>query len=458
MIRNKTKFLFAALAAIYTASAFAIDWNTKKTLYWDWSKINTDDVKFPTSFEWGTRTIAYLHEGWCKNSDFVPGQKGVGGSEVACDHWNLYKEDIKLMKNLGMNTYVFNVEWSKIETSEGSFDPDALQHYQDVCDTARSYDIKPVVILHHYSNPQWFANKGGFSKEENIKYFVQYARVVFEHLGSKVERWITINNPAAYAAKAHITGEIPPHENRKFQEWGQTLKNILQAHVEAYYAIKNKPNGHSAQIGIAKHIYPLEPWHRWNPLDHFACYLANKIANDLVYQFFTTGTIKVKIPLTTNIDYTNTGAKNALDFIGLNHFSHGYMKNFKEIASDKEPSTGSNLFTHYPEGLYLATKELWDKLAKEMDIPIYVTENAIWTNDATLRDRFYKEYLYALSKAITEGCDVRGYTTWFMDAPHAWGDGTKEANFGIVAVDKNTQERKTKDGIDHLLNTAKRFS
>jgi beta-glucosidase len=117
---------------------------------WDWASIDTDNLVFPKEFLWGSATSAYQVEGDCTNNTWseLENQKKEDGtpflpekSGKACDHWNRYKEDIQLMKKLGLNAYRFSIEWSKVEPEEGTFDQEALTHYADVCDELRQHGI-----------------------------------------------------------------------------------------------------------------------------------------------------------------------------------------------------------------------------------------------------------------------------------------------------------------------------
>jgi len=219
-------------------------WN--KEWCWDWARIDTDDIVFPKDFLWGTGTSAYQVEGDCTNNNwselenqtkedgtpFLPKKSGK-----ACDHWNRYKEDIQLMKNIGLDAYRFSIEWSKVEPEEGKFDEAALQHYADVCDELQRQGIEPVVGLHHYTDPIWFVQKGGFEKEENIENYVTFAQKVFEKLKDKARIWITFNSPDAYAIKGYMQAMMPPFK-KDWQLMGLVFKNVLEAHVRTYQALK----------------------------------------------------------------------------------------------------------------------------------------------------------------------------------------------------------------------------
>jgi beta-glucosidase len=112
----------------------------------------------------------------------------------ACDSWNRYKEDIQMMKNLGVSSYRFSLEWSKIEPSEGNFDLWAVKHYEDVIDELIKNGIEPMITLHHFTNPIWFEKMGAFEHEKSIKYFVRFSEFVFKQYSNKVSRPFELKN------------------------------------------------------------------------------------------------------------------------------------------------------------------------------------------------------------------------------------------------------------------------
>ena len=176
-----------------------------KEIRWDWDGIDISEISFPKSFIWGTATASHQVEGNCNNnwSKFEESNKGDGTpnitnaqiSGLACDHWNRYKEDIKLISDLGVKHYRFSLEWSKIEPKMGRYDDKAIQHYSDVIDELIKNNIEPVITLHHFSHPLWFDEMGAFEKESNIPYLVSFSRKVFEQYSDRVKFWCTINEP-----------------------------------------------------------------------------------------------------------------------------------------------------------------------------------------------------------------------------------------------------------------------
>ena len=460
---KKNQFTKLLVTLLFSITSIATTITTKpNTIYWDWKTINPLKVSFPESFLWGTTTNAYEVEGNCSNNTWYLWETEIKNGEPfatkrsadACDHWNRYKEDIQKMKKMGLKAYCFSLSWEKIEPCEGYFDDNALQHYVDVCDELVRNDIKPVIIIKDYRDPIWFAHKGGFEKEENITYFVRFFKKVFEQLHDKVGQWTTFWNPEVYAINGYLMGSLPPGK-KNMHTAITVLENIVEAHVQVYKT--GKKIDETAQIGITKHIYPVEPWNNANPLDRFACWITNKLMNELLYDFFTTGTFSIKIPLPGRYYAMVTHKKNvyapkSLDFIGISYHSHGYMNNFKAMRNPDEIETDIARFSIHPEGLYEAIKQVAEQIAQPIgekkgidSIPIYIMQNGIATTDASTQDLFLKRHLYALAKAIDDNFNVRGYFYWtFMDC-YSWG--AYNIKMGLL-----TQEREDKEGAQYFID------
>jgi len=452
------------LFSVLTASSLST-----AVLRWDWDRIDTsvENLYFPQDFLFGVATSSYQVEGGCTNNQWVAHEcktrdkKGrlrmPEPSGVACDHWNRYEEDVQLIKNVNANAYRFSVEWSKIEPREGQFNEEALQHYADVCDELLRNGIKPILTIHHYTEPIWFFERGSFEKEENIKYYVRFAEKLFERLGNRVHLWITFSSPIGYSMKGYCTGEQPPYK-KNTQLATEVLKNLLEAHVQAYKKMKSLPGGQDAQIGISKTIYQLDPVNSWDVLAKLYTSIANKLKDKPIYEFFTTGTFKVKIPFMVNVKHVNECAPKSLDFIALSYYSHGGVKGFKTCRYPGEAGVRKANQTLYAEGLYRALEELSENVAEKLHIPIYITENGYAFPEIDMRDLFLKRYLYAVSEAIKAGIDVRGYVYWSLMDNYEWG--SYDDRYGLYWVDfKNgTLERTLKPSAQHFIDVAGRFA
>ncbi|MFC1845539.1 glycoside hydrolase family 1 protein [Candidatus Dependentiae bacterium] len=430
--------------------------------HWDWPNIDVRDIDFPQGFKFGASTSAYQVEGGCTNNQWYKHEcttRDENGdlrmpepSGAACDQWNRYKQDVQLIRNIHLNEYRFSIEWGNVEPEPGVFDLEVLRHYRDLCDELIANGISPAVTILHYTIPEWFAQMGGFEKEENISYFVRYAAELFEFLGDRVDLWFTFNSPSGYALPAYYKAMKPPYK-KDMQLAIEVLKNICEAHVQVYQQLKSMPGGQQAQIGLMKNIYQLDPV---NLVGRVPAFMGNYLTNQCMYNFFTTGVFKVWIPFKVSVKHKNPDAPRSLDFIALNYYSHAQVKNFSITPFENETLTANGRYTIYAEGLYRALHEINEQVAKPLGVPIYVTENGISPVKEEDRDLFLKRYLYALSQAIRDGIDVRGYFHWTLMDNYEWGK--YDQRFGLYHVDFATQERTLKPSAAHFVDVARWFS
>lgn len=455
---KSSKILLAILAFLVLAwfvpcIIFQIN---RPQLKWDWSKIDANKMSFPKDFLWGVATAAHQVEGYNTNNQWYLWESAVddkgnpriaGGQKagIACDHWNRYNQDIGLMKELGVKSYRFSVEWSRIEPLEGVFDTLAIKHYQDVCDSLIANAIVPMVTLHHFTNPIWFEKKGAFEKKENVADFVRFTEIIYMALRDRVKWWCTVNEPAVYVVGGYFQGNMPPGKKDP-KLAAVVLRNILEAHIQAYYKIKSLPGGDQMKVGLVKNMTQMDPWRKWHPGDWILANLMDGVFNGTTLNFLKTGKYSFKMPTMAKLIDENPKAKGSLDFIGLNYYSHyNYKFSFNldqafqakllpgEIKTDMD-------YASYPEGFYRAIKTV-----SELGVPIYITENGIADAKDDRRALFISQYLYAVSKALSDGYNIKGYYYWTLMDNFEWslGYGMK---FGLYSVDMMTQRRTMKDG------------
>ena len=189
--------------------------------------------KFPEKFKWCVATSAHQIEGnniyndWWAWEQIKPSKiKNGDRSLMATDHWNRYAEDIQLMKYLGVTEYRFSVEWSRIEPTEGNFNQEAIKHYRDEILELKKNGINPMVTLHHFTSPKWFADLGGWAQDSSVKQFKKYTEFVNQNIGDLVEYWLTFNEPMVMLAGGYINGVFPPGI-KDWKKVSEPLKNVL---------------------------------------------------------------------------------------------------------------------------------------------------------------------------------------------------------------------------------------
>ncbi|MFA6126719.1 MAG: glycoside hydrolase family 1 protein [Bacteroidales bacterium] len=425
-------------------------------LKWNWSKIDVNKISFPKDFIWGVATAAHQVEGYNTNNQWYLWESTVDAtgnpmiargqlSGMACDHWRRYPQDIRLMKELGVTSYRFSVEWSRVEPREGVFDTLAIKHYQEECDSLIAQGITPMVTLHHFTNPIWFEKKGAFEKMENVADFVRFTEVVYLALKDRVKLWCTINEPAVYVVGGYFQGDMPPGKKDP-KLAAVVLRNILEAHVQAYWKIKSLPGGDQAKVGLVKNMTQMDPYRKWHLGDWIFANLIEGVFNGTTLNFMKTGHYRFSMPTMAKLIDENPKAIGSMDFIGLNYYSHynykfsfNLDKAFKARLLPGEIKTDMD-YASYPEGFYRAIKTV-----SELGIPIMITENGVADAKDDSRAQFISQYLYALSKSISEGCNVQAYYYWTLIDNFEWSLGY-DMKFGLYSLDMPTQRRTMKNG------------
>lgn len=409
------------------------------------------------------------------------------------DFWNNYRSYINYAKDvLGLNTLRFSVEWAVIQP-EGpdSFNAQALAHYQELFIYCLQKGITPIICFHHYTDPCWFIDAGGFEDEKNISYFVTFCTTVYRslmeavrcdtrarlHLSSMTQPlFATFNSPEGYAFKAYLQMKAPPaREDKKGLKFvAECLKNMMEAHVQVYYALKDayetydlifKQTVKAPHVGFLKNIIQLDPAQKtrkqrlFSGFTRIVCAIGNLLQNECIFKFFTTGKFRIYIPTKVSVKHINNAAVGALDFIGINYYSNRYLYLGSGIEeTDNSYKTDNNNYRIHPQGLYRAIVEVTEKLAGPLAIPIYVTENGIATRDDTKRAGFYRGYLYALARALQDGYDVRGYLTWTLADNYEWPNLEDETPrvYGLCSVNPlRPSELQLKDGAREYIEIVK---
>ncbi len=409
---------------------------------------------FPASFKWGVATSAHQIEGGNEQSDWwewekLPGKVKHGDqSGAATDHWNRLEEDADLIKSLNASVYRFSIEWAKVEPHEGFYNEEAIRHYQDEVKILNARGIESWVTLIHFTLPQWLAKKGGLEWEGFPDAFARYARKVSEALGPLgVKTWMTLNEPMVVIAAGYLNGVFAPGEKRKIEDLEGPIAGSLRAHMLGYRAIKGAiPD---ARVGVAHHLRIFDPADV-NPLSFW---LAKSLDNAFNWAFvmaLETGKFKATIPLQKGLDIRIPELKGTQDFLGINYYSRdmvsidlfkqGFVK-FGTPWNSKKSDLGWEI---YPEGFYRVLKAANKKVPNKT---ILITENGIADSRDHLREKFTKDHLAALHRAITDGVPVEGYCHWSLLDNFEWAEGF-EPRFGLFEIDYKTFKRTPRKSAD----------
>ena len=389
-------------------------------------------IKFPRDFLWGAATSAHQVEGNNLNSDWFHWEKKKAKekSGQACRHYQLYKQDFDLAKKLHHNAHRFSIEWSRIEPKEGRFSDKELKHYLRVILALKERSIEPIVTLHHFTNPLWFAKSAGWTNASSVERFLRYCEFVVMHLAKHVRYWVTINEPTIYLSHSYLFGAWPPQQ-KSYLKAKAVEDNLSLAHIKAYrliHDIYDEARLREPSIGIAQNMTAYVPCTP-DMKDRFAAYLRDKWYN----QEFLDRLARYK----------------AMDFIGLNYYSRQLVEIRKmgigNLAMDvctqnhhplKKNSLGWDI---YPQGLCEILLGL-----KKYALPIIITENGICTSDDKQRWEYIKSHLKALHAAIKKGVKVKGYLYWSLMDNFEWDKGFAP-RFGLLGIDYKTFKRTVRE-------------
>lgn len=402
--------------------------------------------QLPEDFSLGTATASLQIEGGDSNNNWYRWSRQPGhiadrtDCSVADDHWNRVREDTALMKKLNVSVYRMSLEWSRIEPVEGKFSKKALDHYRDEIRQLKKAGIEPLVTLHHFTNPLWMEDSGGWAADSAVDRFVRYAEAAVRHLGDLVSDWVTINEPNVYLFFGFVAGTWPPGETNI----GNFLKGariMIRAHIAAYrtiHRVRSEMGFSGTKVGAAHHLRIFDPKKGTAP-ERLACFLQNR----LFHEIFITGMAEGKYLLPLGTGYP-MGKGRYQDFFGINYYSRELVSfNIKKPGqmfgdiSTKEGAPVNDLgWEIYPEGLYRFCEQYYQRFK----LPIYITENGTPDKADRFRPRYIYDHLCQVSRLIEAGIDVQRYYYWsFMDN-FEWAEGL-EPRFGLVAVDYRNQKR-----------------
>jgi beta-glucosidase len=394
----------------------------------------------PKTFLFGVATSAFQLEG-SPYADWQIYDSFFENKPEAVNHYSMYKQDLLLIKKLGVNAYRFSIEWSRIEPTEGLFNVSSINHYQEIIDELLVNNIEPFVTIHHFTHPLWFNKRYSWHKDESVDKFCHYVEKLVDSIKG-VKYWITFNEPYILLLGGYLDGCMPP--NIKNKELAQlALKNILIAHSKIYEIIHSKIN--QPYVGIAHNMAVFKPYRFHNRFDIALSKIAKHFYNFSIIDAFLSGHLSVKMPLSRPFEI-DLPVKDKLDFFGINYYTRIFLKfnlfNIKNkfvdiIYQDREGMGVSDMgWEIYPKGLLKVLK-----YASKLNVPLIITENGIATNNDFLKIQFIKSHVEKLREAIANGIDIKGYFYWSLIDNYEWFVGLS-AKFGLFRVDENTLERK----------------
>ena len=405
---------------------------------------------FPRGFLWGAASAAHQVEGNNTNNNWWAWEQQAGRikeghkSGLACDWWSgRWREDFDRAAEGGQNAHRLSVEWSRIQPAPDRWDEHALDRYREMLRGLAERGMTPMVTLHHFSDPLWLAEKGGWENPEAATSFVPFVRKVVEALQEYTNLWVTINEPNVFTAQAYSLGDFPPGK-RDLQAAMSVMTNLARGHAAAYHAIHELQP--TARVGIAHQYRGFLPSRPGNPLDRLATSLQDGVFNNAFPQALASGVLRlpfkrIQIP----------EAKGTQDFLGINYYTQdlvafslsapGELFGRRFFAPDADLS-GTGFIANRPQGLYQAIE--W---GRQFNIPILITENGVEDAEDTMRPRYLIQHLHQVWRAVNFNFPVKGYFHWCLVDNFEWERGWTQ-RFGLWELDVETQARRKRPSAD----------
>ena len=422
-------------------------------------------MSFTKGFLIGASTAAHQVEGNNIHSDYwaqehMPHSSFTEPSGIACDHYNRFEEDIRLMAKAGLNAYRFSIEWARIEPEEGQFDESELEHYRKVIRCCKENGIEPLITLMHFTSPVWLICQGGWEAESTIEYFRRYADFIVKNLGSEIKYICTINEAnmglqlatiakrfqlmAQQAQKSAKNAEGTVQVGMNFQKMMENMKYAAQENAEIF----GTPQ---PQIFVSS---------RTEQGDTLV-FRAHQAAKEAIKAI--NPDIQVGITLSLHDLQALPGGESFAekawdeefrhylpfiqddDFLGVQNYTRTQYGPKGQMPSPENAELTQMDYEFYPEAL----EHVIRSVHRDFKGNLIVTENGVATSDDTRRIEFIRRALQGVEHCLNDGIPVKGYCHWSLMDNFEWQKGYA-MTFGMIAVDRTTLKRTPKESLQFL--------
>lgn len=404
---------------------------------------------FTKGFLWGTATSAHQVEGRHQNNTWSAWEQEDGRilagvqAGLACDWWGgRWREDFDRAQAASQNAHRLSIEWSRIQPAPDRWDEDALDRYREMLIGLRDRRMTAMVTLHHFSEPLWVAEMGGWENEAIVDLFAAFVRKSVEALMPYCRLWVPINEPNVFAFSAYLDGVFPP--GKKDAKLALlVMQHMIQAHAKAYQVIHElQPE---ARVGTTINYRGFIPADG-SPLNRWAANAYHKLFNDAFPRALQDGVLDL-IYKKVNISQ----AAGTQDFLGLNYFTSDHLR-FNPLAINQFLTkrffpenallSESGDIAHHPSGMIQCVK--W---GHQFGVPMIITENGLDDGADDLRPRYLLEHLHALWQVMNHNYPVEGYFHWTLVDNFEWERGWTQ-HFGLWSLDQETQARVRRPSAD----------
>lgn len=419
------------------------------------------DLKFPSSFQWGVATSSYQIEGAVNEGGRAPSiwdtfshQPGKVDNndtgDVACDHYHRWQSDLDLIKSLGVDAYRFSIAWPRVQPAgSGAWNPAGLAFYDRLTDGLLERGITPHVTLYHWDLPQALQDNGGWTSRDTAKRFADYAQTMAERLGDRAVSFSTHNEPWVTAVLGNQTGLFAPGLKDPVIA-RRVAHHLLLSHGLSLQAIRAA--GVKAALGIVLNQSPATP--ATSSAEDVAL-AAREYA--LLVRWFAEPLLLGRYPTAPDLPVCEAiepgdleTIAQPLDFLGINYYTRIWSSTSNPpVPAPHARGTSDMGWENYPEGL----TELLCGLKRDYPLPpVFITENGMAHRDVLVdgkvddqpRIEYMRTHLSALKAAIDAGVDIRGFFYWSLMDNFEWSSGYAK-RFGLVHVDYQTQVRTPKE-------------
>ena len=435
-------------------------------------------MRFPKDFVWGAASSAYQIEGhssadgggasiWDTFSH-TPGKIAYNDNgDTACDSYHRYSEDIALLKELGVDAYRFSTSWARIDPKgDGCWNEAGILYYEKLVDACIAAGIVPYMTLYHWELPQALEDKGGWLSRDTSYAFARFAGMMAEHFKGRVRNYFTLNEPQCSVSLGYQQGLHAPGKKLPDKDVFSCLVNQLVAHGLSQRAIKAVDS--AALVGIASTGHLCYP-ETESPEDIAAARDATFSVTENGWVFshswmldpiclgrFPACKGSSLEPLVMGVDMATMDIIHCVpDFLGYNIY------NGHEVRASADGPQYVERYSDYPRTAlkWPVTEAVMDWgvrfLQQRYGLPAYITENGLSCNDRTYLDGkvhdadridFLSRYITALSRAVENGADIRGYFHWSLTDNFEWHSGYGD-RFGLVYMDYRSCDRIPKDSF-----------
>jgi beta-glucosidase len=421
---------------------------------------------FPEDFMWGAATAATQVEGaWDEDGkcpsiwDIAPEKKIKNGDTChrACDHYHRYKEDVALMKKLGLKSYRFSVNWCRIMPQKGVVNEKGIEFYRNLISELKAAGIEPLLTVFHWDTPVWVQKEGGWMSDRTIQYYSDYVKVLMDAFSDQVTWWMTMNEPQCFIMNGYMVGAHAPFTHR-YLALNQLTRVCMLCHGAAVRIIRQyakKP----PKIGIAMAVSAVIPQSE-SKEDIGKAYKAT-----FTGQMGTMGNAWFDDPILAGRPVTAYGVYRTsqkdlkdifmpLDFVGINNYSPMEGGNYLQGDKHHVPGCSRNSMGWIVDkgSLYWTIRFMYHRY----HLPILVTENGYSDNDCICldgkvhdpqRSDYMLRYLSGVKRAVSEKIPVLGYQYWSLLDNFEWSEGYTP-RFGLIYVDYESERRIPKDSSD----------